>query len=309
MRRLAFVTFFVVACDNVPDRGERCLELPPAKSPVVARVGDASVSMEQVERRLREQGSGGQKLGDPERLKRFVEDQVRFELLVQAARERGLDRDPAVVEAARNVMVRKLLQQDLGAEAFAGRADDEAIRAYYQNHIDDYVQPEKRRLAHIQLAPSTDGKAAAQGLIDKLKSAPADRKMFRWLATQHSVDKDSRAKGGELGTFMSQEELARELGSSFAEAAFALSEGEISTAPVSSVRGWHVVSLLAAREAQARSLEAVKDEIKDRLLQSERSQMFDKYLSDIRQRYRVAIYEDQLPALVARMTGESAGTP
>ncbi len=311
MRRLVPWMVVLAGCKSAPERSDRCFELPPPSGPVVARVGDTALSLEQLERRLREQGSmGAQKLAEPERLKKFVDDQVRFELLVQAARERGLDKDPQVVEAARNVMVRKLLQQDLGPQVFTGSADDAAVKAYYEAHLEDYVQPKKRRLAHIQLEPTPEGKGKAQSLVEKLKEAPpGDRKLFRYLAATHSVDKESRSRGGELSSFVSQEELTRALGQSFAEAAFALDEGVVTPTPVSSTRGWHVVVVLAEREAQARSLESVKDEIRDRLLQSERSQMFEKYLGEIRQRYPVALYEEQLPALLSKVSGREAQVP
>ncbi len=297
---------FVTACSPPPSHEKRCLEMPASESPVVARVGATAITQELVEKRLREQGSSAARLAsDPARLRRFVEDQIRFELLAQAAFERGLDKDPDVVEAARKVMVKKLLQQDLGAQVMGGETTEDQIRAYYDAHKDDYLQPAKRRVAHVQLDPTPDGKAQAQSLIDRLMTQTPEeaRTTFKLLALQHSLDKETSRKGGELPGFVAQDELAEKLGPSFAAEAFALKSGAISPAPVQSTRGWHVLVLLAEREGLARSLDEVREEIRDRLMQSERAQLFDRYLRDIRQRHPVALYEEQLSPLEKHLAG------
>ena len=75
--------------------------------------GTIPIASEEIQERLREQGKRAKRYRHRRGLRRLVEDQVRFELLAQAALERGLDRDPDVVREARKVMVRKLLDRDL----------------------------------------------------------------------------------------------------------------------------------------------------------------------------------------------------
>lgn len=288
------------ACDTgttLPQN--KCLSLQPSQSNVVARVGQQALDNDYLLKRLHDQGPEARgRYSDPLRLKRFVEDQVRFELLVQAAKERGLDQDPEVVEAARKVMVRKLLLQDLGSQALGGDANEEAVRAYYESHKDDYAQPEARRVSHIQLAPTPDGKARAQSLIDALRDKDdATRKHWKLAVLKESLDNTSKSRGGEIASFITQDKLALELGASFAQLAFAAKVGEIAAAPVQSTRGWHVMLVVADRAAQIRSLEEARPEIQDKLLANQRSQHFETYLRDIRQRHPVAVYEDQLPLL------------
>jgi hypothetical protein len=298
-------------CQGMHFHDNRCLDMPPSDSPVVARVGSATLTMAQVEKRLREQGSAAQRYNDAPALRRFIEDQVRFELLVQAALERGLDRDPDVIEAARKVMVRKLLQKDLGAQTTGDATAESALRAYYEAHIQDYQQPERRRIAQIQLAPTPEGRALAQNLADRLVGLSAGEllRQFRAFVAQHSLDHETRGRGGELGSFLSRDELVALLGQNFADEAFKPAAGEVAAGPVQSIRGWHVALVLAKRDSVARSLDEVRDEIRDRLLQSERAQLFDRYLRDIRQRYPVALYEDRLPDLTARLFGMQNETP
>ena len=289
------------ACQGGGIKAPLCLDLPPAEGPAVARVGDMPITVHQIVLRLREQGSAAAKrYEDKQKLRQFVEDQIRFELLVRVALERGLSQDPDVVETARKVMVRKLLQRDLGPSAFAGEVPEDAIVDYYQQHVGDYQQPEKARLAHIQLAPTEAGHARAEALLAKLKARPTDRNLFQRIVTQSSVDAESKPNGGEL-PFRSRDEMTEAYGPSFATEVLRLAAGDLAAAPVQSIRGWHVVRLLARRGALARSLDEVRGEIREKLMKGQRAKDFDKYLVDIRQRHPVALYEERLDAILSEM--------
>ena len=63
-------------------------------------------------------------------------------------------------------------------------------------------------------------------------------------------------------------ELVDSYGLTFADRVFGLAPGAFAATPVQSTRGWHLVKLVAVREARVRPLEVVRDEIRDRLLQS-----------------------------------------
>jgi parvulin-like peptidyl-prolyl isomerase len=281
-----------------------CLELPADEGEEVARVGEIAITVDQVVDRLNEQGSGAvRRYANRKKLREFVEDQIRFELLVRAALERGLARDPEVVQAARKVMVRRLLQRDLGPSV-TGQVSEERIRAYYEHNKTTYQQPEKRRLAHIQLSPDEDGRARAQKLLDKLQRSGSDANVFRALVLRHSLDTESRSRGGEI-PFRSREELTEEMGPSFADEVFRLPPGTLAPTVVQSTRGWHVVRVVSRREALVRSLDDVRDDIRERLLKGQRAKRFDKYLVEIKQRYPVALYEERLDEVLARMTGTS----
>ena len=196
------------------------MELEPAPGLTIARVGDRPISVEEIVDRIRQQGRVATKrYTDSKRMRQFIEDQVRFELLAQAALERGLDRDPDVVDAARKVMVRKLLQRDLAVDTLPTVADT-AVQRYYQKHSHEYMQPEKRRIAEIRLAPTVEGQALAQSLIVRLQEPVSSRseelirgakrplygtwrsqehpdmnELFRALQIKHGLDKQQSVVG------------------------------------------------------------------------------------------------------------------
>jgi hypothetical protein len=294
----------LLACEAEPPASS-CLELPAATGAEVARVGDVPITVDQIVARVHEQGSAGlRRFQDRRRLRELIEDEIRVELLVRAGLERGLAADPEVVQAARQVLVRKLLQHDLGPSIGGGSITEADLEGYYRQHEQDYQQPEKRRLLQIQLAPTNAGKALGYNILQSLAGKEDDVALFRLAVERHSLDSESRARGGEI-PFISREELTEALGTSFATEVFAAPPGKLMPDPVQSTRGWHVVKVAARREAVARSLEEVREDIRERLLKGQRAEDFETYLAEIRRRYPVALYESRIDEVLARISGKA----
>lgn len=125
--------------------------------------------------------------------------------------------------------------------AKAAAVTDEELTKYYQDHKSKYVNVERRETSHILLnmpAESTEdqkkvARDKAKSLLEKLR-AGAD---FAALAKTESQDPGSADKGGDLGFIDRQSVVAP-----FADAAFALKEGEISDV-VESEFGLHIIKL------------------------------------------------------------------
>jgi len=262
------------------------------------------ITAEQIEQRVRAQGQSRRAFETVKGLRELVEDQVRFELLAQAALERGLARDPDVIDAARKVMVRKLLQRDLDPSVFEDAMGDDALRAFYERHRDSYLQLEKRRFAQIQLAPTEEGRAIAQSIIDRVSGKPNAAELFTTSAQRFSVDVTSKGHGGE-SQFQTLDEIRDDFGISFANAVFSHEPGTFIAQPVASTRGWHVVRVVARREALTRDFAEVREQIREKLLQGQRSTQFQKYLEDIERTYAVAIYDDKLQGLLNDWAGKN----
>ncbi|MEZ0311093.1 MAG: peptidyl-prolyl cis-trans isomerase [Myxococcota bacterium] len=267
------------------------------EGPAVAKVGITPITRDQIVEAIRAQGQAApRRYKDVGEVKQFVEDQVRLELLAQAALERGLDHDPEVIAAARKIMVRKLLERDLGEATFNEEGvvvSEKEMQSYYDRNRDQYMQPEMRRIAHIQLSPDEKGQSTAAALITELAAKTDNRALFKTMAQRFSTASESKDRGGEL-LFKTKQELASELGVSFANDVFSLATNEMAAQPVQSTKGWHVVRVVAVREALARPIDEVRDEIRERLLKNQRSLAFDKYLAELRARYPIAVYDDKL---------------
>ncbi|MEO0811776.1 MAG: peptidylprolyl isomerase [Myxococcota bacterium] len=279
-----------------------CLELPPAEGVEIARVGRTALTTDRLEQRVLDEGSVAvRRYQNAAALRSFVEDQIRFELLAYAAIERDLHRDPDVIEAARKVMVRKLLERDLTGEAVGRPVTEKMVNAYYARNQGYYLQPAMRRIAHVQLSPDEDGRNLALTLIDQLKARDEERdRQFRQAVLRHSLDAETRARGGEL-LFKTQEDLNDDFGLSFAKQIFDRDRDGLIDAPVQSTRGWHVVSVLARRPELVRPLEEVREEIEEKLLESQRAKSFDRYLNTLRERHPVVLHDHRLPELASSL--------
>ncbi len=296
----ALVLWGLCACQPPRVHEVGCLEPPPQTGRVIARVGEMTITAERLDSRIKAQGQARHSYETVKGLRELVEDEVRYELLARAAYDRGLWRDPEVIDAARRVMVRKLLQRDLAPAQFAGAVGDPALRTYYDQHRENYLQPERRRFMQIQLAATGEGRVVAQGLIDKLQN----KSDAQFVTTQSHYPQGGH-ETSRAGDFFTEDETRAAYGMTFATGVFTGEPGKVLSAPVQSTRGWHVVKVLAKREALARDFEEVRDQIREKLLQAERSEEFQTYIEQLRQTYPVAIYADVMQSVLAQWAGKN----
>jgi peptidyl-prolyl cis-trans isomerase D len=146
------------------------------------------------------------------------------------------------------------------------KISDADIKAAYDGHADRYKLGEQRRASHIliqvdQGAPEAkvaEAKTKAEALLAQVKQNPRN---FAALAKQNSEDTGSAAKGGDLDWFP-RDAMVKP----FADAAFALKQGEISGL-VRSDFGFHIIQLNGIRPAQGKALDEVRGEIEAELKQ------------------------------------------
>ncbi|WP_141328018.1 peptidyl-prolyl cis-trans isomerase, partial [Myxococcus sp. AB025B] len=128
----------------------------------------------------------------------FVRSMIDKRLLAQEARVRGFHQKPEIKKQLQSLEERLVIQELLAAEEkAAGRPDEQVLREYYQQHRDELAQPERLRLARVQVvvppaATTTQraqAKQKAERLAQRLRSGEALEK----------VAADGDGRGGELG--------------------------------------------------------------------------------------------------------------
>ncbi|MBM7116851.1 peptidyl-prolyl cis-trans isomerase [Archangium primigenium] len=276
---------------------------------LVARVGDGAITARAFKAKLEEQPAFiRSRYTSLESKKEFLGGMIRFEVLAQEARRQGLDQDPEVKATLEKLMVQKLIQKQAAA---AGTVSEAELKAYYQDHLTEFVRPERVRVGQVFLA-SARGDArraqvqqeAARLLADaRRREAGGDTRAFGELTRARSDDAATREVEGDLG-FKTREELAAQWGAPVAEAAFGLkSVGELSE--VASERGLHLLKLLARQPRQEQSLESARARIENRLLQEKRSQGLDAFTAALKQKGEIRIDEQALDAVT--LQGDDAG--
>lgn len=271
--------------------------LPKPHGIVVARVGDTTITDEQLDGTdFDEHGRVHDGNMTYAALMQRVEDRVRFELLAHAAQERGLAMDPQVVEAARRAMVRALLATDMDASHLGEDIGEDALREYYARHQNNYCAEELRRYSVLALPQTPAGQAQAQRLLAEDGMLPPSGKRAR---VQSSTHKKKLAAVWQEQAFASHASLVKLFDASLADAVFAETQLPSPARLLQHPQGLWLVKTLARRPSVMRDFEQVRGEIREQMLQQRRSAYFQTYLAKVQQSYPIAIFEARVREVLA----------
>lgn len=301
---LVLVTAASAQDDHRPDPTAPAPSAPRELSPedqarrarVVARVGEVSITLGEVEDSINQQSPFLRvRYRDPEQLRTFVDGMVRFELLARAAERAGLGADPEVVRVGKQNAVQQLIRRDFDERITPDSIPAEDVRAYYDAHPEEFTRDELRRAAHILVASRED----AQRLLTQARES--DARGFRDLTRDHSLDAETRLRGGDLRYF------DREGGSrngqdppvhaALAGAAFGLGEVGDVAEPVEVDGRWSLVKLTGRRPAEHRTLEQAGPTIRLRLWRQRRQDSLEELVARLRREANAQAHYERLRAI------------
>ena len=180
-------------------------------------------------------------------------------LMLQEARTRGLEADPEELAPGRfetedEALIRTLLDEALTIP----QVTDEAVRAEWAKDPGRYRSAPLWDVSHILCAcdPRDEAErpmaeARAQDLLARLKG---DARGFADVA--QDSDCGSKAAGGHLGQLGPGDTVPE-----FEAALRVLAEGGMTTAPVLSRHGWHIIRLNATAPGQVLPYDTVRPKI------------------------------------------------
>ena len=248
IRFMAVGVLLALAACSKPAPTEKAADTPavPAKPPVVT-VNGKPISEKLYEEYARALARRPLSELSPEDREQIKENLVRVELIAQDAEKTGLVKDPDV--ATRLELARLELLQQASAQKYMKEhtATEAEMRAEFEAQIASAPLVEFQA-RHIVVS-SED---VAQKIIAQLKSGND----FAGLAKRMSADKESAAKGGDLGWFG-----PRDMDPVFTNAVALLKKGEYTKTPVQTAAGWHVIQLQNTRDRTPPAYEDVKDRL------------------------------------------------
>lgn len=256
---------------------------------VVARVGDTTITVGQVADALAEQSPYLRaRFNSPERRREFLDNMVRFELLAQEARRRGLDQSPEVQRTRKQMMIQQLLRERVEDVVTLSSISDEDIGAYYESHRDEFNKPEQVRASHIFIRD----RAKAERVLREITANATDVLLFRRLAEENDEDPETSqgSRRGDLRFFSRDgtREDAAPVPREVAEAAFSLTDiGAVHPTLVRAGEGFHIVKLTGRRAALSRTLEESRRPIQNRLWRERREQAADELVARLRREAQV----------------------
>jgi len=139
----------------------------------------------------------------------------------------------------------------------AVKVSDKDLKEYYNSNKEEFNEKESVHARHILVSEELEAKK----IIAKLKSLSGAKlkSEFEKLAIEKSTG-PSGPKGGDLGYFARGQMVP-----AFNDKVFSMKEGTITTAPVKTQFGYHIIYLEDKKEPTTRSFTEVKDFIAQRL--------------------------------------------
>jgi peptidyl-prolyl cis-trans isomerase C len=283
--------------------------------PVVARVGNETITADDLKKRLDETSPFLRaRYSTLERKKEFLENLIRNELLAQEAQRQGFDKSPAVKEQMKRAMIQELIRHQLDERLTGADIPEEELKRFYDAHLDDFVKPERARVFHVFL-PAKDAREKAEArkkAAALLKDIDAREKKgevnaFQVVAMKESKDPLSAPMGGDL-RFLSRDELAKAYNPELAAAAFDLKNPGDKSNPIETATGVEVVKLQVKTVALNRSFDESKDSIRGRMARERRSREYDDWMKKLRDSTPVVINDAELEKVQVE-TGPQPGQP
>lgn len=189
--------------------------------------------------------------------------------------ERGVSNEEWLQLRRESFIVAKFLAKS-GTEA--QEVTEEAVKAYYEAHPDEFKVPESVRVRQIV----TDTKEKAESILRRLRQG----ENFAKLAKDLSLSPDRR-EGGDLG-FIPRGSFPREF-----EVCFTMNPGEISPI-IPSLYGFHLFKVIEKAPGRTQDLTEVTSKIFMQLKQRAREQYLKSLLERLRSQAKIEINRDVL---------------
>lgn len=244
-----------------------------ADSDIVARLGNTSLSLGEV-KQITADAPDLSKV-NPQELDHLIRTEVVRKELAAEARQKGLDKSPAVVAQMNRAAEQALVVAYMNglAKPPADYPSQDEIKQAYDANKSAFVAPAQYRLAQIFVA-GTDDKAAARA-DETYKQASAKDADFAQLARTLSQHKPSAEQGGDMG-WITENNVVPAIRTALA----GLSAGSVAK-PVAAEDGYHIVKLLDQKASRQLTLDEVKAYLAQSLRMQRAKQTEAKYLDDL----------------------------
>ena len=228
----------------------------------------------------------------PDGRKKFLEELITRELLLQEARKRGLDRDRALIERVERFKERSVLDHLMREEVDSRiTVTLEEMKAYYAANPGGFTAQDDMRASHILVKTEEDA-------LD-VKKRLEQGEEFAALAKKASLDLATKFKGGDLGPIKKGQTIPQ-----FEKTLLALKVGETSH-PVATQFGYHIIKLNDRTTGASLSFEDAKDQVKEQIQVEKKRKRFDELVASLRAKARLRVADVPIPISEV----PAAGTP
>ena len=262
---------------------------------VLAKIGDRTITVGEFAERLASQSPYLQaRFESPERRKEFLDNLVRYELLVYEAKRRGYADNPEVQRARRSIMIQELVEQEVDAPLQDQAITDEEVQAAYDADPTEFDRPAQVRASDIFI----EDRAKAEAILKQ--ATKADRATFSRLAREHSEDEITKGNSGDLQFFTAEGD--GQPSTAVRKAAFSITQvGSVYPELVKAGGGYHIVMLTGKRAELTRTYEQAKRAIRHKLTRERKEAATEALAERLRKEVRVEVDYKALEAVKVDM--------
>ncbi len=224
----------------------------------------------------------------PKEQKMVADRLVEKELFTELAAKEGVEKKPEFQRNMEKLKNELLVNMWMKTQMDSIVVSDGESKAFYDKNSAKFVQQDSMHARHILVKDEKE----AQEVIDSLKALKGEalKAKFIEIAEKKSTG-PSGPKGGDLGTFAKGQMVPE-----FSDAAWALEVGNITTKPVKTKFGYHVIFLEEKTPAKPISYE----EVKEKILTTLKQQQFTAKVTEIAKELKTkAKIENMLPEVNA----------
>ena len=253
---------------------------------VLAKVADREIREKDVDQVIRMMGPQGAMMYDNPQGRRAVLDElVSMHLFALRGAEEKLDQTPEFKAALETFRNQSLARAAIDASLKDVTASDEDAKKFYDEHPDQFTQPERVHVRHILISDDvTSADAIAKVQADLRAGASFDE-----VAKSRSLC-PSAAQGGDLGE-VSKGQMVPE----FEAAAFALKNPGDLSEPVKTRFGWHIIRLEGRTPSSLEPFDNVKPQLLQYLTNEKKNEAFKNAVEGLKKTYKVEILVPEEP--------------
>ncbi len=208
---------------------------------------------------------------------------VEKALFAEVAKKEGIDKTP---EFKRNM---EKIGNELAVNMWMKKQMDNAVvsdseaKAFYDKNKDKFKMPELVHARHILVKDEK----TANDIIKQLQGLKGDKLKAKFIELAKAKSTGpSAAKGGDLGKFKKGQMVP-----AFSKAVWSLKPGEITTKPVKTQFGYHVIYLESKEAPKTVPYEAVKSRIIASLKQQEFAKKIAEMAKELRSKAKIVDME------------------
>jgi len=210
----------------------------------------------------------------PDEKKMVTDRLVEKVLFTELAAQEGIDKKPEFQRNMKKIKEELLVNMWMKAQMDNAIVSDSEAKEFYEKNAAKFMEKASMHARHILLENEKD----AQDVIDALEpfTGEALKTKFIELAKEKSTG-PSAPQGGDLGTFTKGKMVPE-----FSKAAWTLDNGQITTTPVKTQFGYHVIYL----ETKSAATPVSYEKVKERIITSLKQQQFTAKITEVAKELR-----------------------